>query len=218
MKTLAIGALLLSLTAGSVAMAGQGYAGHAARTADHDRSGHREHGDRNGRGDRGNRNDNHWRNDHHDDHRNDGRRNDWNNNHRNDRRDDHHRNDWNNNHRNDGWRDDHRRHDWNDHRNDRPHYDWNRGRGYDHRYNDWSRPRYSVGVYHRPWGWYDHRWVHGERLPRAYYAGPYIIHDYYACGLRRPPYGYHWVRVDGDAVLALIATGIIIDVIYNQFY
>jgi Ni/Co efflux regulator RcnB len=52
----------------------------------------------------------------------------------------------------------------------------------------------------------------------AYYAPRYVVYDYGRCGLRAPPYGYHWVRVDGDVVLAAIATGVILDVIYNQFY
>ena len=42
--------------------------------------------------------------------------------------------------------------------------------------------------------------------------------DYHECGLRRPPHGYHWVRVDHNAVLAVIATGVVLDVIYNQFW
>jgi Ni/Co efflux regulator RcnB len=216
-------------------MAGQGHAAGRFAQANDRGGGQRDHGHRqdNHGNSRGNHNDNHGRNDHHNDHRNDGhrdgrrhdgndgrrddhRRFDWNDHRRNDHHNDGRRYDW----RNDGRRNDHRRYDWNDHRHDnrrdRPHYDWNRGRN-DYRYNTWNRPRYSLGAYHRPWGWYDHRWVRGERLPRAYYGHSYIIHDYYDCGLRPPPYGYHWVRVDGDAVLAVIATGVILDVIYNQF-
>jgi Ni/Co efflux regulator RcnB len=61
------------------------------------------------------------------------------------------------------------------------------------------------GVYHRPAGYYEHTWRRGERLPMAYYQRPYVIADYRDCGLRAPPRGYHWVRVNGDAVLAGIA-------------
>ena len=76
-------------------------------------------------------------------------------------------------------------------------------------------PRY--GTYYRPHGYYAHRWVRGERLPAAYYARPYVIADYRDCGLRAPPRGYHWVRVDGDAVLAAVATGIVIDTVLHAF-
>ena len=243
MKRLVISALFLTLAAGSVAMAGQGHPAGAftrsdnshdsrgKRDGDHrggDRHDNRGHSDNN-HGNRNDHNNNQRRNDRRDDHR----RNDWNggrsqdgrrDDHRFDgRRDDHRfdgrRDDWRNDHRNDnrnyGRRDDHRRNDWNDHRNDRR-SDWNRHDNY--RYNSWSRPRYSAGVYYRPSGWYDHRWSRGERLPRGYYARPYVIGNYYDCGLRSPPYGYHWVRVDGNAVLAAVATGVILDVIYNQFY
>ena len=240
MKRLAISALFLTLAAsGSVAMAGQGYAAGAfTRTDSHDSRGNRDGDHRGGdrhdnRGhsddNRGDRNDHNYDNQHRNDWRDDHRRSDWNggrshdgrrDDHRFDgRRDDHRfdgrRNDWRNDRRNDGWRDDHRRNDWNDHRNERR-YDWNRHDNY--HYNSWSRPRYGVGVYHRPSGWYDHRWSRGERLPRGYYSWPYVISDYDECGLRPPPYGYNWVRVDGNAVLAAVATGVILDVIYNQFY
>lgn len=73
------------------------------------------------------------------------------------------------------------------------------------------------GFYQRPHGYYAHRWGRGERLPVAYYARPYVIADYRDCGLRAPPRGYHWVRVDGDAVLAAVATGIVIDTVLHAF-
>jgi len=73
------------------------------------------------------------------------------------------------------------------------------------------------GFYDRPYGYYAHRWDRGERLPVAYYARPYVIADYRDCGLRAPPRGYHWVRVDGDAVLAAVATGIVIDTVLHAF-
>ncbi|HEV7714945.1 MAG TPA: RcnB family protein, partial [Steroidobacteraceae bacterium] len=163
-----------------------------------------------------------------DDHRFDGR---------NDRRDDR-RFDNRNNNGNDRWRDAQRQRDWNnrnDHnfrpdargfRHEQPRF--NRGPEYgfrhdDGRRNDWRRDnwrggRINYGVYHRPWGYRDYRWNRGDRLPRAYYARPYVITDYWGCGLREPPYGYHWVRVDRDIVLAAVATGLVLDVIYNQFY
>jgi Ni/Co efflux regulator RcnB len=80
-------------------------------------------------------------------------------------------------------------------------------------------PRAPVryGVYHRPVGYYDHSWRRGERLPIAYYQRPYVIANYRDCGLRAPPRGYQWVRVNGDAVLAGIATGIVLDSVFHLF-
>jgi Ni/Co efflux regulator RcnB len=73
------------------------------------------------------------------------------------------------------------------------------------------------GVYHRPAGYYQHTWRRGERLPVAYYQRPYVIADYRDCGLRAPPGGYHWVRVNGDAVLAGIATGVVLESVFHIF-
>ena len=115
----------------------------------------------------------------------------------------------------------HQRHErpHHNHRNDRTH----RERHFDHRHhkNDnhgWRNGRYHLGRYHRPRGYVHHHWRRGHRLPRAYYARPYVIVDYHRCGLRAPPRGHHWVRVNNDAVLAVIATGVVLDVIYNRFW
>ena len=75
-----------------------------------------------------------------------------------------------------------------------------------------------MGEYRRPWGYSERRWYRGDRLPVAYYARPYRIYDYHRCGLRPPPYGYYWVRVNHDAVLTAIATGIVLDVVYDSFF
>ena len=73
------------------------------------------------------------------------------------------------------------------------------------------------GVYHRPAGYHEHTWRRGERLPVAYSQRPYVIGNYRDCGLREPPRGYHWVRVNGDAVLAGIATGLVLDSVFHLF-
>jgi Ni/Co efflux regulator RcnB len=36
--------------------------------------------------------------------------------------------------------------------------------------------------------------------------------------LYAPPRGYSWVRVDSDIVLAALATGLVLDVVHNEFY
>ena len=76
---------------------------------------------------------------------------------------------------------------------------------------------YHVGVYHRPHGWVGHRWVYGEILPRAYWAAPYILADYWLFSLEVPPVGFEWVRDDTDAILVNISTGQILQVEYGVF-
>ena len=96
----------------------------------------------------------------------------------------------------------------------------------DDRNHDWrqvppARVAYRApahfGVYRRPAGYYEHTWNRGDRLPATYYQRPYVIADYRDCGLREPPRGYHWVRVNGDAVLAAVATGIVLDSVFHIF-
>ena len=36
--------------------------------------------------------------------------------------------------------------------------------------------------------------------------------------LYAPPYGYHWVRVGNDVLLTALATGVVLDVLYNIWY
>jgi len=71
--------------------------------------------------------------------------------------------------------------------------------------------------YYPPLGYYSHRWARGERLPARFYGRPYVIGDYRAYRLHAPPRGYHWVRVDGDAILAAVATGIVLDTVFDAF-
>jgi Ni/Co efflux regulator RcnB len=54
-------------------------------------------------------------------------------------------------------------------------------------------------------------------LPRAYYAPQYVVVNYRERGWRAPPRGYHWVRVNNDVVLAAVATGVVLDILFNQF-
>jgi Ni/Co efflux regulator RcnB len=44
-----------------------------------------------------------------------------------------------------------------------------------------------------------------------------VVHDHRAWHLHAPPRGYHWVRVNHDVVLAAIATGVVLEVLYNHF-
>ena len=203
MKRAALGVLLVSLVAGSTAFAGT-FMPQPAQIRDngsHNDRGHEQH-----RPD--SRNDDHGRHD-------------------NDRRDNDRRNDWN--HRDDHRWDNNRRGDNDRHWNDNNRYD---GRSNDRRWvspppryvnpphhdDRWDNGRWHWGSYYRPSGYAPHYWRRGERLPFGYYGASYVIGNYDDCGLRAPPYGYHWVRVDHDVVLAAIATGVVLDVIYNQFW
>ena len=76
---------------------------------------------------------------------------------------------------------------------------------------------YRVGPYHPPRGWAARRWGYGEVLPRAYWASPYIIGDYWLFSLEVPPAGYEWVRNGNDALLVDTNSGEILQVEYGVF-
>ncbi|GAB2669157.1 hypothetical protein GCM10027193_23840 [Arenimonas aestuarii] len=117
------------------------------------------------------------------------------------------------------WRQDRRddRRDWrHDRRHDR-HYarhDDRRWRGY-----QW-RPEYRYRAstrYVYPSGHRYVRWGVGHRMPPAYYSRPYYV-DYSRYQLPPPPYGHRWVRSDRDVVLVALATGLVLDVLYDLYY
>ena len=76
---------------------------------------------------------------------------------------------------------------------------------------------FRIGPYHRPAGWTAHRWGYGEILPRAYWAAPYLLADYWLFALEVPPAGYEWVRDGSDALLVNTTTGEILQVEYGVF-
>ena len=239
MKRTAVYVLAVSLFASAAAFAGSGaqaelhkklnpaYQGDGGRHdrggdhRDHDRRDHDNRGrDDRGRNDRGHDNDRRdWNHD-----RRDNERRDWDRNrHDNDRRDrdhdrrDNDRRDWDRNHHdygrdhgrnNGGW--DRYRNDWNRH----PNY-WDNRR---HDRADYARYRFHYGYYNRPSGYYYRSWHRGDRLPRSWYGPSYIVYDWRPYRLYSPPYGYHWVRVGDDVVLTAIATGIVLDVIYDIWF
>jgi Ni/Co efflux regulator RcnB len=153
--------------------------------------------------------------------RHDADRHDWNN--RGNDSHDNERHDWNNR-GND--RHDNDRHDWNDRPNDhgRNDYrgDWNRHPNYwdnrSHDHVDYARTRYHYGYYAPPRGYYYRTWYRGDRLPYGWYSNAYVVHDWHPYHLYAPPYGYQWVRVGNDVVLTALATGVVLDVLYNIWY
>ena len=58
-------------------------------------------------------------------------------------------------------------------------------------------------------------WHKGERLPAEYRDRNYVVDDWHDHGLQVPPRGYQWVGVNGDYVLAAVATGVIASVLLN---
>jgi Ni/Co efflux regulator RcnB len=76
---------------------------------------------------------------------------------------------------------------------------------------------FHIGPYHRPAGWVGHRWAYGQILPRAYWAAPFLLADYWLFALEVPPAGYEWVRDDTDAILVNISSGEILQVEYGVF-
>jgi Ni/Co efflux regulator RcnB len=106
-------------------------------------------------------------------------------------------------------------------RRDWHHEDHDRGerRDGDRRdHEDWRGERFDSGYYRRPPGYYRHEWRRGERLPIDYRGPAYLIPNIVVYHLRPPPPGYCWVRVDNNAVLAAVATGVVVDVAYNLFH
>jgi Ni/Co efflux regulator RcnB len=139
----------------------------------------------------------------------------------------HRGNDWNN-HGNDSNnrgndRHDNDRHDWNEHRNDRPD-----NRNYSDHDNHWDNrsqgrvtyapSRYHYGYYAPPRGYYSRTWYRGDRLPNGWYGPRYVVTNWSPYHLYAPPYGYHWVRVGNDVLLTALATGVVLDAVYNIWF
>ena len=57
------------------------------------------------------------------------------------------------------------------------------------------------------------RWAKGQRLDARYRGNGYYVSDWRRHGLRAPPRGYRWQKVDDQYVLAAVATGLIASVI-----
>jgi Ni/Co efflux regulator RcnB len=51
-------------------------------------------------------------------------------------------------------------------------------------------------------------WERGDRLPPEFRGDRYVVGDWQAMHLRKPPRGYHWVRV-GDRFLLVEKNGLI---------
>ena len=66
------------------------------------------------------------------------------------------------------------------------------------------------------WGRDHHDWRRGGRVDRDEWRRGQVVTDWRVRHLRRPPRGYEWREVNGDYVLAAVATGIIADLLLNN--
>lgn len=86
-----------------------------------------------------------------------------------------------------------------------------------HRYR--APPRQVTRVVYAPSRpvYRDTRWQRGHYLPQQYRGGGYYVdHRHYR--LAPPPPGHRYVRIDGDAVLIGVATGLITAVLAGAFH
>jgi Ni/Co efflux regulator RcnB len=104
------------------------------------------------------------------------------------------------------------RHDEHHDRRDEHHRDEHRGPP------EHAHAYFNSGRYVRPHGYYAHHWRRGDHLPPAYRGSAYVIPNPVVYHLRPAPRGYYWVRVDNNAVLAAVATGVVVSVSINLFH
>lgn len=68
----------------------------------------------------------------------------------------------------------------------------------------------------RPYGARGPQWRRGGHVPMEYRRRQYVVNDWRAHNLRRPPSGQQWVQVGADYALIAIATGVITQLILNN--
>lgn len=90
---------------------------------------------------------------------------------------------------------------------DRGRYDQRRDDRHDRR--DYGHSRREAAHERRDY----RRWERGQRLDARYRDNRYYVSDWRRHGLRAPPRGYRWQRVDDNYILAAVATGLIASVI-----
>ena len=77
---------------------------------------------------------------------------------------------------------------------------------------DGWRGQQQYGSYNTP------RFYQGGYVPTEYRHHRYYVNDWRARRLSAPPYGYQWMQVDnGDYILMAIATGLIANLLMNQY-
>jgi len=105
-----------------------------------------------------------------------------------------------------------------DHRDNGWHGDWRNDNRY--RWEDYRRDNrqvFSLGRFYAPRGWNYRRFSVGVVVPGIFFGPRYWIRDPYAFRLPPAPYGAHWVRYYGDALLIQNRSGRVLDVVYGIF-
>lgn len=60
------------------------------------------------------------------------------------------------------------------------------------------------------------RWSKGQRVPQPYRGPQYVINDWRGYHLRQPPRGYQWISVGADYFLIGVATGIVLESVFDR--
>jgi hypothetical protein len=79
-----------------------------------------------------------------------------------------------------------------------------------------NRVHLSPFVY--PAGYGYRRWAVGGLLPPIFLTSAYFYADWATLGLAQPQPGFQWVRYGPDLLLVNVATGEVVDVIYDAVY
>lgn len=62
-----------------------------------------------------------------------------------------------------------------------------------------------------------HHWHQGGYIGSRYYRDDrYWVRDWHARHLPEPPHGHRWLHIDGDYVLAAVATGVITAIVLGH--
>ncbi|MFM0721240.1 RcnB family protein [Paraburkholderia strydomiana] len=59
-------------------------------------------------------------------------------------------------------------------------------------------------------------WHRGDHLPSDYRDHQYVVDNWHEHNLQAPPRGYRWVGINGDYVLAAVATGVIAQIVLSR--
>ena len=86
---------------------------------------------------------------------------------------------------------------------------WDRRDNRVHAYNQDRRDQRGAGP--------NHQYYRGDRLPVYYRSHQYVVDDWRGHRLSAPPRGYHWVQSGGDYLLVAIATGVILQLLLNNY-
>jgi Ni/Co efflux regulator RcnB len=70
--------------------------------------------------------------------------------------------------------------------------------------------------YRWPHGYGYRRWEVGYRLPPVFLLPEYYV-DYGPYGLEAPPPGFQWVRYGPDLLLVSLATGEVLQTVYDAY-